>query len=109
MNATITRHRARLPGDVNGPLVPAIFVQPAMDGDYAKAGIDDPDCSLLKSAIYHFTPAGKRIAERIARELQTSGVAVIYPFDQGIQVYVGVKHCVTDLAARVTVKGWELW
>ena len=63
----------------------------------------------MQSAIYHWTPQGKQVAERIARELKTSGVALIYPFDRGFRVYVGVKHCVVDVAARVTVKGWELW
>ncbi|TXF11901.1 hypothetical protein [Pelomicrobium methylotrophicum] len=81
MKRRISRYPAARPCDVDGPALPHIQV----------ADDDDP-ASETATDIYYFSARGKAVAERIAREIAACGVALLYPGDRDVEVFVGPLH-----------------
>lgn len=101
---TVTRFRARLPQDANGPAIPVILIQEATEFDYQNAHWEDGDCSSMQTSIYYWSGAGMMAAERIVADLKACGVALVYPFDRDLRIYVGSKHHVVQLGACVPLE-----
>lgn len=88
MKRHIRRWPCRLPGDHDGPVLPHIAV---IDED------DEP--GETATHIYWWSGRGGRAAQRIARDLAACGVALAYPTDADVRVFVGPHHGVIEIGA----------
>lgn len=92
---SITTWPAAVPGDFSRQPLPMLCVDAALDADYRARG---DDCSELKTFIWYRTRRGAKAARRVARELATSGVAIVYPCDRDLAIQAGERHQVIHLA-----------
>lgn len=93
MKRRIRRWASRLPGDHDGPALPHIAV---ID--------DDDDEGETATHIHWWSSRGERAAERIARDLAACGVALVYPGDADLRVFVGEMHRVIEIGAGIEVR-----
>jgi hypothetical protein len=95
MRRHILRYRAARPCDIGGPALPHIQIHDE----------DDP-AGETATDIYYYSKRGQRAAERIAREIAATGVALAYPWDS-VEVFAGPMHRVVAVGARVAEESDE--
>lgn len=93
----ILEWRTPIPGDFNRQPLPMLCVDAALDADYQARG---DDCTELKTFIWYRTRRAGKAARRIARELATSGVAIVYPCDRDLAIQPGDRHQVIVLSGE---------
>lgn len=93
MKRRILRYPAARPCDIGGPALPHIQV----------ADEDDPAAETATN-IFYTSRRGQQAAERIAREIAACGVALVYPGDRDVEVFVGPMHRVIAIGDRVEVR-----
>ncbi len=89
----VLRYLAARPCDIGGPALPHIQV----------ADEDDPAAETATD-IFYTSRRGQQAAERIAREIAACGVALVYPGDRDVEVFVGPMHRVIAIGDRVEVR-----
>lgn len=86
---SVREWRAAVPGDFSRQALPMLCVDAALEADYELRG---DDCAELKTFIWYRSRRGEKAARRIARELATSGVSLVYPSDRDLAIQAGARH-----------------
>ena len=86
--AYIAQWRCPIPGELNRSPIPMISVHAATEHEFRT----DPNYDRFQTCIWILSKRGRPAAQRIARELAETGVAIVYPSDWDLTIHYGARH-----------------